>query len=71
MSVYIPPQDSTPPIESKLYVKFSNNIYLHESYLKQQNIEYNPDELIDTPLGKAIEIIGKAIEIKEKDRISE
>jgi hypothetical protein len=64
MSVYIPPQDSTPPIEPKLYVKFSNNIYLHESYLKQQNIEYDPDELIDTPL-------GKAIEIKEKDRISE
>jgi hypothetical protein len=43
---------SEKPKKNKLYVKFSNNIHFSESFLKKYNIEYEPEDLEDTPLGK-------------------
>jgi hypothetical protein len=40
------------PEEPKMYVKFSKNITLLESFLKQQNIEYKEEDLEYTPFGK-------------------
>jgi hypothetical protein len=50
--VYKPDWIKDIPEESKVYVKFSNNIYFDESFLKKHNIEYKPEDLEDTPLGK-------------------
>lgn len=43
---------SDDPEQSKMYVKFSNNITFLESYLKQNNIPYEQEDLEDTPLGR-------------------
>ncbi len=50
--IYKPTEIQKQPEESKIYVKFSNNIYFCESFLKKHNIEYKPEHLEDTPLGK-------------------
>lgn len=48
------------PKKNKLYVKFSNNIHFSESFLKKYNIEYEPEDLEDTPLGKCYVVrLGK------------
>ncbi len=41
-----------PQKEPTMYVKFSRNITLLESFLKDNNVEYNQEDLEDTPLGK-------------------
>lgn len=35
-----------------MFFKFSNNITLLESFLKQNNIAYEEEDLEDTPLGR-------------------
>ena len=50
--VYKPDWIKEIPEESKVYVKFSNNIYFGEEFLKKHNIEYTDADLEETPLGK-------------------
>jgi hypothetical protein len=54
--IYNPDETDEEPIASTLGMKFSQNIYLSEYFLKQINIQYSQDDLIDTPLGRAYEI---------------
>ena len=42
------------PEEPKMAYKFSRNIHLLVSFLKQQNIPYNQEDLEDTPFGRAL-----------------
>jgi hypothetical protein len=39
-----------------LGVKFSNDVYLHKSFLDQQKIDYKEEELEDTPNGRCLRI---------------
>lgn len=55
--IYKAPSDDSEPHQVTVGVKFANNIYLHESFLKQQNIEYTKSELENTALGLAHVII--------------
>jgi hypothetical protein len=50
--LYKPPQTVKLHEEPKMYVKFSRNITILESYLKDNNVEYSQENLEDTPLGK-------------------
>ncbi len=50
--IYRPNWIANQPEESKIYVKFSNNIYMDEPFLKKHNIEYTQEDLEGTPLGK-------------------
>lgn len=50
--IYKPTEIEKSPEESKIYVKFSNNITFTESFLKSKNIPYNQEDLEDTPLGR-------------------
>lgn len=51
------PQNSEPIAkDAKIGYKFSKDIFLLESFLKQKNISYNPNELEDSPFGKGIRI---------------
>lgn len=53
--IYKPTNKDT--LEAKretLAVKFSNNIYLAESFLEKYNIKYTPEDLEYTPLGPCV-----------------
>lgn len=43
-------------LKATIGVKFSNNIYINESFLKQHNIKYNPEDLEETPMGLCLRI---------------
>jgi hypothetical protein len=43
-------------LDATIGVKFSNDIFLHESLLKQFNIAYNEKDLEDIGFGKGIVI---------------
>ncbi len=49
--LYKPSQEENEPEKATIGVKFSNNIILLESFLKQKNIPYKPEDLEDTPMG--------------------
>ncbi len=55
--VYRPPH-SNPPVaqNATIGVKFSNDIFLCESFLKQKNIFYEESDLEDSPFGKGIRV---------------
>jgi hypothetical protein len=74
--IYKPPENIQPPLESKICVKFSNNIYFSESFLKQNNIEYTQEDLEDTAVGNAYVVkkeleIGKNLKLIERLHIKE
>lgn len=50
--MYNPEKDLNHSEEVTIYVKFSNNITFLESFLKQNKIDYQKEDLEDTPLGK-------------------
>lgn len=64
--IYKPDWIEDIPEESKLYVKFSNNIYVSETFLKKHNIEYTDEDLEDTPLGRMYVIRRDKEASKEK-----
>lgn len=36
----------------RMGVKFSNNVFLHESFLVKHNVAYTQDDLEDSPMGR-------------------
>lgn len=54
--IYKPESFELKPLESSFGVKFSNDIFLMKSFLDQNNIEYNENELDDSPLGRGVRI---------------
>jgi hypothetical protein len=55
--IYQPPYDGPKAAENiNLGVKFANDIFLHESFLKQRNIKYEQSDLERTPMGMCYRI---------------
>jgi len=52
--IYKPPETQNTVQESKFYIKFSKNITLLESFLIQNKIQYEQEELEDTALGRGV-----------------
>lgn len=52
------PENYQGPIaqDAKIGVKFSNDIFLLESFLKQFNVEYKQEDLVDSPFGRGVRI---------------
>lgn len=48
---YFPPKSPKQYEKSTCGVKFCNDTYLTESFLKQNEIDYSPSDLEDSPLG--------------------
>lgn len=62
--IYKPPTVAPKAINATLSVKFSNDIFLLESFLKQKGIEYKPEDLELSPFGRGLRIKRAA---KNKD----
>lgn len=54
--IYKPIEEESKPLQSTFGVKFCNDIFLLESFLKQRKIQYNEEDLENTPMGRAIRI---------------
>ncbi len=61
--------DTSEEKKTTVAVRFSNNIYLTESFLKQFNVEYTPDDLEYTPLGPCFIIRPEDKEDKKNERM--
>lgn len=53
--IYTPPSEQLKQ-KTTLAVKFSNDVFLMESFLKQRNIVYDEKELENTPYGRCLRI---------------
>lgn len=57
--IYIPPEGSVDLTPSTIGVKFSNDTFLMEAYLKHHAIEYDEKDLEEAPFGRCLRIKKK------------
>ena len=53
------------PVEPKQGFRFSNDVFLLESFLQQRKIEYKPEDLEHTPFGKAHRVTANVFDCKK------
>ncbi|HUD01379.1 MAG TPA: hypothetical protein VMR37_03570 [Rhabdochlamydiaceae bacterium] len=69
--VYRPPNSSEPKVQkATLGVKFSDDIFLLESFLKKRKIPYKQSDLEDSPFGRGIRIKRNNKEMENKNETS-